>query len=170
MTDWKRRANAGSDMMYYLGISINALLTHTNIAAQFHMPFGIRQWLWHQHNATGHVPMQATKMMSARFMSSKTPANQRQTFKRFPASIAPSDLPRPKRLWISSMKRIILPSASVTSFKTPFKRSSNSPLHHKSKPISVLSPHRFQPFTTYRYLAPATRPYSEGLLMITCIT
>ncbi len=51
------------------------------------------------------------------------------------ASIAPSAAPAPTRVCSSSMKRIIEPSALVISFKTAFKRSSNSP----------------------RYLAPATK-------------
>jgi hypothetical protein len=37
-------------------------------------------------------------------------------------------LPKPSRLWISSMNKIIFPSASITSLSTAFKRSSNSPL------------------------------------------
>ena len=53
---------------------------------------------------------------------------------RLEASIAPSALPAPTRVCISSMKRMISPSASVTSCSTALRRSSNSP----------------------RYLAPAT--------------
>ena len=48
-------------------------------------------------------------------------------FNKLPASIEPSVLPAPTIVWISSMKRMISPSDLVTSFKTPFKRSSNSP-------------------------------------------
>ena len=50
-------------------------------------------------------------------------------FKIFAASIAPSPPPAPTKVWISSMKRTISPSAAVTSFTTDFKRSSNSPLY-----------------------------------------
>ena len=50
-------------------------------------------------------------------------------FNRFPASIAPSVLPAPTIVWISSINRIISPFESSTSFKTAFKRSSNSPLN-----------------------------------------
>mmetsp|Transcript_2127 Transcript_2127/g.6346 ORF Transcript_2127/g.6346 Transcript_2127/m.6346 type:complete len:225 (+) Transcript_2127:1769-2443(+) len=50
-------------------------------------------------------------------------------FKRLPASIAPSVFPAPTTVWISSMKRMTFPSADVTSFRTAFKRSSNSPLY-----------------------------------------
>jgi hypothetical protein len=51
------------------------------------------------------------------------------------ASWAPSALPAPTRVWSSSMNRMILPSAALTSLSTALRRSSNSP----------------------RYLAPATR-------------
>ncbi len=50
------------------------------------------------------------------------------------ASIEPSDAPAPTTVCSSSMKVMIWPSASLISFKTAFRRSSNSP----------------------RYLAPAT--------------
>lgn len=46
---------------------------------------------------------------------------------RLAASIAPSDLPAPTSVCISSMKRMISPAAEVTSFSTAFSRSSNSP-------------------------------------------
>ena len=46
---------------------------------------------------------------------------------KFPASIDPSVLPAPTMLWISSINKIIRPSAFFTSFKTAFNRSSNSP-------------------------------------------
>jgi len=52
----------------------------------------------------------------------------------FEASIAPSAAPAPTSVCSSSIKRIMPPSELVTSFKTAFRRSSNSP----------------------RYLAPAT--------------
>ena len=45
------------------------------------------------------------------------------------ASMAPSPPPAPIRVCISSMNKIISPSLVVTSFTTPFKRSSNSPLY-----------------------------------------
>ena len=44
-----------------------------------------------------------------------------------PASDDPSVLPAPTMVWISSMKRMILPSDSLTFFKTAFRRSSNCP-------------------------------------------
>ncbi len=53
-----------------------------------------------------------------------------------PASIAPSALPAPTMVWISSMKTMVWPSSLATSLSTAFRRSSNSP----------------------RYLAPASRP------------
>ena len=53
-----------------------------------------------------------------------------------PASIAPSVLPAPTTVWISSINRMIRPSSATTSFSSAFRRSSNSP----------------------RYFAPATSP------------
>ena len=46
---------------------------------------------------------------------------------RLEASIAPSDLPAPTNVCISSMNRMIEPSAAITSPSTAFSRSSNSP-------------------------------------------
>ena len=43
------------------------------------------------------------------------------------ASIAPSAAPAPTRVCSSSIKRITLLSTFITSFKTAFRRSSNSP-------------------------------------------
>ena len=48
-------------------------------------------------------------------------------FSILPASIAPSALPAPTIVCISSMKRTILPSALLTSVRTALSRSSNSP-------------------------------------------
>ncbi len=48
-------------------------------------------------------------------------------FNKLDASIAPSVLPAPTILWISSIKRIISPSDFFTSFRTAFSLSSNSP-------------------------------------------
>ena len=45
------------------------------------------------------------------------------------ASIAPSLLPAPTSVWISSMKSRISPSEEITSFTTALSRSSNSPLY-----------------------------------------
>ena len=44
-----------------------------------------------------------------------------------PASIAPSLLPAPTMVWISSINRITCPSCLVRSLSRLFKRSSNSP-------------------------------------------
>ena len=46
---------------------------------------------------------------------------------RLAASIAPSVLPAPTSTCISSMNKMISPAAAVTSFRTAFRRSSNSP-------------------------------------------
>ena len=58
---------------------------------------------------------------------------------KFPASIAPSVLPAPTIVWISSINRIIFPSLFFTSCNTAFNLSSNSPLYFApatSEPIS----------------------------------
>ncbi|MCY1372633.1 hypothetical protein D9M69_598540 [compost metagenome] len=47
--------------------------------------------------------------------------------RRFDASIAPSDLPAPTSVCISSMNKMIWPAAVCTSESTAFRRSSNSP-------------------------------------------
>ena len=60
-------------------------------------------------------------------------------FKMLAASIAPSPLPAPTKVWISSINKIMSPWAWVTSLMTLFKRSSNSPLYlapATSAPIS----------------------------------
>ena len=53
----------------------------------------------------------------------------RSGFNRFPASMEPSVFPAPTILWISSIKRIISPSDFLTSSRTAFSLSSNSPLY-----------------------------------------
>ena len=61
---------------------------------------------------------------------------------RFDASIAPSALPAPTRVCISSMNRMMLPSEDVTSFSTALSRSSNSPRYFApaiSAPMSSAS-------------------------------
>ncbi len=67
-------------------------------------------------------------------------------FKRFEASIAPSALPAPTSVCISSMNKMMPPAAAVTSFSTAFSRSSNSPRYFapaisapKSRASSFLS-------------------------------
>ena len=63
-------------------------------------------------------------------------------FSRFEASIAPSALPAPTSVCISSMKRMISPAAPVTSESTAFSRSSNSPRYFApamSEPMSSAS-------------------------------
>ncbi len=63
-------------------------------------------------------------------------------FSRFEASIAPSALPAPTSVCISSMKRMISPAAAVTSVSTAFSRSSNSPRYFApaiSAPMSSAS-------------------------------
>ena len=61
---------------------------------------------------------------------------------RLAASIAPSALPAPMSVCISSMKRMMPPLAAVTSCRTAFSRSSNSPRYFApaiSAPMSSAS-------------------------------
>ena len=63
-------------------------------------------------------------------------------FRRFEASIAPSALPAPTSVCISSMNRMMPPAAAVTSLSTPLRRSSNSPRYFApamSEPMSSAS-------------------------------
>ena len=60
-------------------------------------------------------------------------------FNKFPASIAPSVAPAPMIVCISSINNTICPSESSTSFKTAFKRSSNSPLNFAPATIAPKS-------------------------------
>ena len=48
-------------------------------------------------------------------------------FNKLPASIAPCVAPAPTTVWISSINKIKCPLESVTSLRTAFRRSSNSP-------------------------------------------
>ena len=63
---------------------------------------------------------------------------------RLDASIAPSPLPAPIRVCISSMNRMMSPSAPFTSSSTPFSRSSNSP-RYLAPAISAAHVERHQP-------------------------
>ena len=66
-------------------------------------------------------------------------------FNIFPASIAPSDFPAPTMVCSSSINRMMFPSLFLTSSRTAFRRSSNSP----------------------RYLAPATSaPISRAKIFL----
>ena len=56
-----------------------------------------------------------------------------------PASIAPSALPAPTMVWISSMKTMVLPSSCATSLSTLFSRSSNSPRNLAPASSSAMS-------------------------------
>ena len=65
-------------------------------------------------------------------------------FSRLEASIAPSLLPAPISVCISSMNRMMSPSACLTSSSTPFSRSSNSP-RYLAPAISAAHVERHQP-------------------------
>ena len=89
-------------------------------------------------------------------------------FNILPASIEPSAAPAPTIVWISSMKRMILPSLSFTSCRTAFRRSSNSPLYlapATKDPISrlkiVLS---FRPSGTSPFTILCARPSTTAVL------
>ena len=60
-------------------------------------------------------------------------------FNRLPASMAPSVLPAPTMVCSSSINRMMWPSLFLTSFRTAFRRSSNSPRYFApatNEPIS----------------------------------
>ena len=98
-----------------------------------------------------------------------------------PASIAPSPLPAPTIVWISSIKMMVWPSSLATSLNTAFKRSSNSPRYlapANNKAISKTRTRLFlrvsgtSPFTI-RWARPSTiavlptpgSPISTGLFL-----
>ena len=103
-------------------------------------------------------------------------------FSSCPASIAPSVLPAPTIVCSSSIKRMICPSEFLTSSRTAFRRSSNSPRYFApatSAPISSaksflsLSPSGTSPLTI-RCARPSTTavlptpgsPISTGLFLV----
>ncbi len=103
-------------------------------------------------------------------------------FSMFAASIDPSAAPAPTTVCSSSMKRTIWPSASDTSFRTAFRRSSNSPRYFApaiSAPMSSatmrlsFSPSGTSP-RTIRWARPSTMavlptpgsPISTGLFFV----
>ena len=78
----------------------------------------------------------------------------RAGFRMLAASMAPSPPPAPTRVWISSMKSTMSPSAEITSFTTDLRRSSNSPLYlapATSAPMSRLN-------TRFRLRSSGTSP------------
>ena len=103
-------------------------------------------------------------------------------FNKFPASIAPSVLPAPTMVWSSSINRIILPSLFLTSFKTAFSLSSNSPLYFAPETKAPISSEKIvlffrlvgtSPFTI-RWARPSTiavlptpaSPINTGLFLV----
>ncbi len=73
-----------------------------------------------------------------------------------PASIAPSALPAPTMVWISSMKTIVWPSSWATSFSTDFSRSSNSPRYFAPASSSAMSSTRTRLSLSESGTSPAT--------------
>ncbi len=100
----------------------------------------------------------------------------------FPASIAPSAAPAPTIVCSSSMKVITSPSASVISFRTAWRRSSNSPRYFAPASIdprsSATTRFPFKPSgtspSTIRLARPSTMavlptpgsPISTGLFFV----
>ena len=103
-------------------------------------------------------------------------------FIKLPASIAPSVLPAPTIVWISSINKIIFPSEFWTSFKTAFNLSSNSPLYlapainapiSKENIVLFFNPSGTSPFTilfakpsTIAVLPTPGSPISIGLFFV----
>ena len=103
-------------------------------------------------------------------------------FKRLPASMLPSVLPAPTMVCSSSMKRMIFPSDFLTSFRTAFRRSSNSPRYFapamsapmsSEKMVRSFSPSGTSP-RTIRWARPSAMavlptpgsPMSTGLFLV----
>ena len=99
-----------------------------------------------------------------------------------PASMAPSVFPAPTMVCSSSMNRMILPSLFLTSSRTAFRRSSNSPLYlapatrapmSRENMVLSLSPSGTSP-RTMRCARPSTTavlptpgsPISTGLFFV----
>ncbi|MNN26567.1 hypothetical protein D3C81_1400740 [compost metagenome] len=103
-------------------------------------------------------------------------------FNMFPASIAPSPLPAPTSVCSSSINRMISPSCLAKSFKTAFKRSSNSPRYlapasnepkSNDKTRLLFKPSGTSPFTircakpsTIAVLPTPGSPMSTGLFFV----
>ena len=103
-------------------------------------------------------------------------------FSRLAASTAPSAAPAPTIVCSSSRKRTIWPSASCTSCRTAFSRSSNSPLYFdpaSSEPMSRAITRRSRRLSgtsplTIRWASPSTiavlptpgSPISTGLFLV----
>ena len=103
-------------------------------------------------------------------------------FNKLPASMAPSVLPAPTMVWISSINKMTRPSSLASSFNTAFKRSSNSPRYFApaiNAPISRESTRLFfkpsgtSPFTircanpsTMAVLPTPGSPISTGLFLV----
>ena len=108
---------------------------------------------------------------------------------KFAASIAPSDLPAPTKVCISSMNKITSPAAALISFNIALRRSSNSPRYFApaiKAPISKAINRLFlrdsgtSPFTIRRAMPSAIAvfptpgsPIKTGLFLVrrdkTCI-
>mmetsp|Transcript_6214 Transcript_6214/g.25127 ORF Transcript_6214/g.25127 Transcript_6214/m.25127 type:complete len:342 (-) Transcript_6214:2506-3531(-) len=99
-----------------------------------------------------------------------------------PASMAPSALPAPTMVWISSMNRMVWPSSWATSLSTPFRRSSKSPRYFAPASSSAMSSTSTRLFfresgtspLTMRWARPSTMavlptpgsPISTGLFLL----
>ena len=85
---------------------------------------------------------------------------------RFEASIAPSALPAPTSVCISSMNRMIWPSADVISLSTAFRRSSNSPRYLAPAISAPMSSDISDLFLSDSGTSPLTmrmaRPFGDG--------
>ncbi len=103
-------------------------------------------------------------------------------FSMLPASMAPSALPAPTMVWISSMKTMVWPSSWASSFSTDFRRSSNSPRNFAPASSAAMSSDSTRlplsesgtsPFTM-RWASPSTiavlptpgSPISTGLFLV----
>ena len=77
-------------------------------------------------------------------------------FNIFPASIAPSALPAPTMVCISSMKTMFCPASCDNSLRTAFKRSSNSPRYFAPATKAAMSSDKTRLFFNESGTSPLT--------------
>src|SRR5579859_5954523 len=82
---------------------------------------------WNRRSSAGSFSMYFLYSFSVVVPIARSSPRASAGLSMFEASMEPSAAPAPTKVCNSSMNRIICPSASVISFNTAFKRSSNSP-------------------------------------------
>ena len=137
---------------------------------------------WKRRSRAGSFSTRLRYSSSVVAPTQRSSPRARAGFSMLAASTAPSAAPAPTRVWSSSMKQMIRPSASVISRRTAFSRSSNSPRYLEPATIAPmsratrrlpLSPSGTSP-ATIRWASPSTMavlptpgsPMSTGLFFV----